>query len=178
MQNHFCQLHCQVRLITQKEFSNKSIVKRLAGVTPEVNLRNPLHVDDKSCKRGTYAGYEIKDRGHQKSKTGVSVAQQKGLMSSNFFLKFKYNANPTFFRNSNFRFHQWIIICIEVYLLDDLPVAIKQIAYLYRQIKRWMTPVTLHLKLQHCNWKPCPETRTSIYTPLQIDNQFSYEWVW
>ena len=106
------------------------------------------------------------------------MAQQKGLMSSNFFLKFRYNANPTFFRNSNFWFHQWIMICIEVYLLDDLPVAIKQIAYLYRQIKRWMTPVTLHLKLQHCNWKPCPETRTSIYTPLQIDNQFSYEWVW
>ena len=72
----------------------------------------------------------------------------------------------------------WYSITTEVYLLDDLPVAIKQIAYLYRQIKRWKTPVTLHSKLQHCNWKPCPETRTSIQTPLQIDNQFSYEWVW
>ena len=37
----------------------------------EVNMRIPLHACDKACKQGT----------------GVAVAQQKGLMSSNFFFK-------------------------------------------------------------------------------------------
>ena len=46
--------------------------KRSAGVTPEVNLRNPLNVGD---------GFETQRRHHKKSKTVVSVAK-KGFMSS------------------------------------------------------------------------------------------------
>ena len=52
----------------------------------EVNLRNPLHTGNKACKQGIHHGFEAFGRHHQKSKTGVSVNSQKGLMS---FKKFK-----------------------------------------------------------------------------------------
>ena len=57
--------------------------KRSAGVTPEVNLRK--HISGMalpSANKSAYSGFEIQRRHHQKSKTGVSVAPQKGLMSS------------------------------------------------------------------------------------------------
>ena len=57
--------------------------KRSAGVTPEVNLREhvtcmPLPSKDKAAN----SGFETQRKCHQKSKTRVSVAPQKGLMSS------------------------------------------------------------------------------------------------
>ena len=59
-----------------------------AGVAPEVNLRNSLHAGNKTHKQGIDPGFETQGRHHQKSKTGVSVAPRKGLMSSkNFFKK-------------------------------------------------------------------------------------------
>ena len=58
------------------------VVKRLAGVAPEVNLRNPLHIGEEAHKPGIHPGFETQDRCHQKSKTGVSVASQKRLVSS------------------------------------------------------------------------------------------------
>ena len=56
-------------------------VKMSAGVASEVNLRNPLFADNKTCKQGIYSSFET-----HKSKT---MALQKGLMSSKFFLKNK-----------------------------------------------------------------------------------------
>ena len=56
--------------------------KRSAGVTLEVNLRNPLHADKKTCKQGIHPDFETQGRHHQKSRTGVSVALQKGRESS------------------------------------------------------------------------------------------------
>ena len=53
-----------------------------AGVAPEVNLRNSLHIGDKARKRGIHPGFETQGRHCQKSKTEVSVAPRKGLMSS------------------------------------------------------------------------------------------------
>ena len=50
-----------------------------AGVTPEVNLR--ITQAKKHAKR-IHPGFEAQGRCHQKSKTGVSVVPQKGLMSS------------------------------------------------------------------------------------------------
>ena len=50
-------------------------VKRSAGVAPEVNMRNSLHVDDEACKRRVHhPGLEIWDRRHCNSKTGISLA--------------------------------------------------------------------------------------------------------
>ena len=62
--------------------------KRLVGVTPEVNLREyitcmPLPSENKAA----HSGFETYRKHHQKSKTAVSVAPQKGLMSSKIFLK-------------------------------------------------------------------------------------------
>ena len=56
--------------------------KRSAGVALEVNLRNPLHPGEKACKQGIHPGFKTQGRRHQKSKTGVWVTPQKGLMSS------------------------------------------------------------------------------------------------
>ena len=63
--------------------------KRSAGVTPEVNLRNPLHAGEKTHKQGIHPGFETQGRHHQKFKTGVSVAPQKELVSSKKFKKKK-----------------------------------------------------------------------------------------
>ena len=56
--------------------------KRSAGVTPEV-ARMPLP----SVNKAVHSGFETQMRRHQKSKTGESVAPQKGLMSFKKFLK-------------------------------------------------------------------------------------------
>ena len=54
------------------------VAKTSAGVAPEVT-------------RDTHSGLETQMRHHQMSKTGVSVAQQKGIMSSKLFLKINHN---------------------------------------------------------------------------------------
>ena len=56
--------------------------KRSAGVTPEVNLSNPLHADNEACKQGIHPGFEAQGRCQNKSKIGVSVVPQERLMSS------------------------------------------------------------------------------------------------
>ena len=42
-------------------------VKRSAGVTPEVNLRNTLHTDEKAHKWGIHSDFETHGRRQQKS---------------------------------------------------------------------------------------------------------------
>ena len=62
--------------------------KRLAGVTPEVNLGEPItHALPPSANKAAHCGSETKRRHHQKSETWVSVAPQKGLKSSKNFKK-------------------------------------------------------------------------------------------
>ena len=58
-----------------------------AGVTPEVSLKKHVtHMPLPNMKRAAYSGFETQRRHHQKSKKGISVAPQKGLlMPSNFF---------------------------------------------------------------------------------------------
>ena len=57
-------------------------IKRLAGVAIEVNLReHPSCMFLPSANKAAHSGFETQ-RCHQKSKTGVSVALQKGLVSS------------------------------------------------------------------------------------------------
>ena len=64
--------------------------KRSAGVTPEVNLRECVtHMPLYSSNKAAHCGFETQRRRHQKSDTGVSVAPQKGLMSSKFEKKKK-----------------------------------------------------------------------------------------
>ena len=53
--------------------------KRLAGVTPEVDLKEHItHMPLPGANKAAHSGFEIQ-RCHQKSKTGVSVAPLKGL---------------------------------------------------------------------------------------------------
>ena len=61
--------------------------KSSAGVTLEVNLRNPLYAGNEAYKRGIHPGFETQGRRHWKYKTGVSVAPQKGLKSFKFLKK-------------------------------------------------------------------------------------------
>ena len=68
---------------------NSSAANMSAGVAPEVNLREQVtHTPLPSAHKAAHHGFGTQRRHHQKSKTGVSVAPQKGLMSSKFiFLK-------------------------------------------------------------------------------------------
>ena len=58
------------------------VIKRSAGVALEMNLRNPSHVGQEARKQGIHPGFGNQGRGQQKYETGVSVAPEKGLMSS------------------------------------------------------------------------------------------------
>ena len=61
---------------------------RLAGVTPELNLREfVICVPLSSVNKTAHSGFEIQERYHQKSKTGVSKAPQNGPMSSKILKK-------------------------------------------------------------------------------------------
>ena len=62
-------------------------IKSSAGVTPHVNLRNPLHPGKEVHKYEIHICFETRGRRHQKSKPGVLVATQKELMPSNSFFK-------------------------------------------------------------------------------------------
>ena len=71
------------RYVKENGLTAMLATKRSVGVTPEVKLRKcvtlmPLSIVNKAA----HSGLETKKRHHQKSKTGVSVAKQKGLMSS------------------------------------------------------------------------------------------------
>ena len=67
---------------------------RSAGVAIEVNLREHVTcMPPPSANKAAHPGFETQRRCHQKSKTGVSVAQQKGFMSSKIFLKKRKNEN-------------------------------------------------------------------------------------
>ena len=55
-------------------------IKKSAGVTPEVNLGEHVTCTPlPSANKAAHSGFETQKRHHQKSKTWVSVAPQKGL---------------------------------------------------------------------------------------------------
>ena len=57
--------------------------KRSPGVAPDVNLRTHVtSIPLPGVNKSAHSGFETQRRHHQKSKTGVSVVPQKGLMSS------------------------------------------------------------------------------------------------
>ena len=69
--------------------------KRSAGVAPEVSFRECVTcMSLPSMNKVAHSGFETQRRHHQKSKIGVSVTPQKGLMSSkkNFKKKKKLHA--------------------------------------------------------------------------------------
>ena len=54
------------------------VVKRWAGVTPEVNRRNPLHAGEETGKQGIHPDFETEGSCHQKSKNrDISAPPQK-----------------------------------------------------------------------------------------------------
>ena len=62
--------------------------KRLAGVAPEVNLRERMScIPPLSSDKAAHSCFETQRRHHQMSKTGVSLAPQKELMSSKILKK-------------------------------------------------------------------------------------------
>ena len=62
--------------------------KRSAGVALEMNVRECVtHMPLPRVNKATHSCFEMQRRHHQKSKTQVSVASQKGFMSSKFFFK-------------------------------------------------------------------------------------------
>ena len=74
----------KIQLAIGKNSFLKLAAKTLAGLAPEVNQRNPLHADAKAHKWRIHPGFETHGRCYQKSKTGIWVAPQQGLMPSKF----------------------------------------------------------------------------------------------
>ena len=67
------------KYVDQKGWAVVLTSKQSAGVTPEVNLRI---TQARKLARVIHPSFETQGRRHQKSKTGISVAPRKGLMSS------------------------------------------------------------------------------------------------
>ena len=86
----------------------------------------------KHTSKGLYPGFETQDRHHQKSKAEVSVAPQKGLMSSNFFKKL-CNVCATEKKLSQAHLQHLSLCCVQsdVYLF-----AIKSLASILRVTQR------------------------------------------
>ena len=61
--------------------------KRSAGVTLEVNLRNMLYAGEEAQVRESTLALNLGKTSPEQSKTGVSVATQKRLVSSKYFFK-------------------------------------------------------------------------------------------
>ena len=60
--------------------------KRLAGVAPEVNLRECVTcISPLSANKAAHSGFETQRRHHQKSETRVSVAPKMDMCPPNFF---------------------------------------------------------------------------------------------
>ena len=78
-------------LVDWNDLAAMLAAKRSAVITSKVNLRIPLHIGDEACKNGIHFDFETQGRCHQKSKIGVSIAPQKGLISS-IFLKEKVSS--------------------------------------------------------------------------------------
>ena len=68
---------CVFKCVSSKYSTVMLTAVQSAGVTPEVNLRIPLHTDEKACKQWIQPGFETQVRHHQESKRGVSVAPKK-----------------------------------------------------------------------------------------------------
>ena len=63
-------------------------IKRSAGVAPKVNLRECIiPMPPSSVNKAAHSGFETQMKHHQKSKTGVSMAPQKGLVLQKFLKK-------------------------------------------------------------------------------------------
>ena len=60
----------------------QKFIKRLAGLTAEVNLRNPFHADEEPGNWGINPGFETQGRQQQKSKT---MTQQKRMILLKIF---------------------------------------------------------------------------------------------
>ena len=59
--------------------------KRSAGVTPEVNLGEPVtYTPLSSVNKAAHSGFETQRRHHQKYKTGVSVSLKRSYVLHKF----------------------------------------------------------------------------------------------
>ena len=63
--------------MTQKCLGAQLVIERLAGVAPEVNLRNPLDAGDKVCKLVIHSGFETQIRCLRNSKTGYQWSHKR-----------------------------------------------------------------------------------------------------
>ena len=72
------------RYVEENSLAAMLATKRSADVTPDVNLREHITCAPlSSTNKVDHSGFETQRRHHQKSKTGESVAPQKGLVPPN-----------------------------------------------------------------------------------------------
>ena len=97
------------------------VVMRSAGVAPEVNLRNSLHADDKTCKPEIFSGFETGGRRHHKFKTGISSPTKHMLWAYNSS-DIGHSQVFSFCTSLRFRLRQNILpVCTRTAYWPDLP---------------------------------------------------------
>ena len=64
----------------QKGLDAMLVIKNLVGVAPEVNLRDPLHTGNETCKQEFHPGFETHGTHHHKSKS-QQVENTIGLLT-------------------------------------------------------------------------------------------------
>ena len=77
-----CRFACVCKYVDRNGSTAMLATNRSAGITPDVNLRNPLHTDNKVHNQRIHPGFEIMGRRYQKFKSKVSVVPKKGMMSA------------------------------------------------------------------------------------------------
>ena len=128
--------------------------KRLAGVAPEVNLRERIScMPTPSANKAVHSDFETQRRRHQKSKTGLSVAPQKGFMSSKNLKKKK---------KKKLTYHQ-------IYSFDFCHVM--SLGMLGRQRFSWFLAVLFFPTVKFLNFEMknncCHQFETIVYTWLK-----------
>ena len=95
--------------VDQKVLAAMLDVERLAGVTPEANLRNSFHTDRETRKQRIYPGFEIQGRCHQKSKD--CPLKLKKDLASNLSIVVEFNS---YWSQLN---RTWLTDCVPLGLL-------------------------------------------------------------
>ena len=77
-----------VHMCKYVDLKGSPAIKRIAGVVPEVNLRNLLLIGKKACKQGIHPGFETPELTSQKR--GISGLTKRGTGALQFLLSIAY----------------------------------------------------------------------------------------
>ena len=118
--------------------------KRLAGVTPEVNLREHNTYTTTKSNKAAHSGFETQRRHHHKSKTGYQWDHQRTYVLQFFFKKVRIPRSSCTVYNTG-RGDCWSLF---TYIINGSQ---NPSLFLHRvQCRTWRLLITIHI---HNKWK-------------------------